>query len=437
MRLILLLVILLLFPAFFAAGEVAVLRLRPSRAQRLVEEGKKGSKSILRLQKRLRRALILVQLGVTISLISIGWIGKGFANKLWSNDLTYSRYLDLLLFISLVLIATILAGLLPKALVLNQPEVAALRLSPLLEAAMKAISPLLALLEKFASLILKLIGLNTQWDSIVSALSAGELETLIETGGVTGLLPDQRNILEGVFALRDTQVREVMVPRSGMVTLPKEVKFSELMKEVHRTRHARFLVINESLDDVLGVLDLRQLAQAISQGVMQANTPLEPFIRPAPRVLETANLAELIPLIKRGHPLLLVVDEHGGTEGLITAADLTGEIVGDEIQSDIKEPDLIPLDTTKINWIADGDIEIIDLNRQLYLDLPEAPDHHTLAGFLLEKLQEVPSTGEKLIHCEILFEITSMNGPRINKVKITLPNQSPKEGLMNDNLYKP
>ena len=103
------------------------------------------------------------------------------------------------------------------------------------------------------------------------------VETLIESGGVTGLRPDERDILEGVFALHETQVREVMVPRSGMVTLPIDVRFSELMKAVHRTQHARFLVIGESLDDVRGVIDLRQLAEPISRGEMNADSPLEPY----------------------------------------------------------------------------------------------------------------------------------------------------------------
>ena len=97
----------------------------------------------------------------------------------------------------------------------------------------------LPLIEAAASIVFRLIGLSAKWDAMVPDLSAGELETLIETGGVTGLKPDEQNILEGVFALRDTQVREVMVPRSGMVTLPTEVSFAELMKAVHRTRHAR------------------------------------------------------------------------------------------------------------------------------------------------------------------------------------------------------
>ena len=424
---LLILGILLVLPAFFAAGEVSLLRLRPSRVQRLVEEKKSGAKAINRLQRRLRRALMVSQLGGTIALVTLGWIGKGLGEQWWPTDQLTSRMLDMFLFLLIVLLATIISGLLPKALVLNRPETAALRLAPLLEAVMRALAPLLALLETFTSLLLRLVGLNAKWDSLVPALSADELETLIETGGVTGLAPNEQNILEGVFALRDTQVREVMVPRSRMVTLPIDVRFATLMKEVHRSRHARFLVIGDSLDDVRGVLDLRQLAEHISRGSMNADTPLKPYLKPAKMVLETCTLGELLPLIRSGNPLLVVVDEHGGTEGLVTAADLTGEIVGDEIQSDNDETLLKPLEDHEGHWLATGDLEILELNRQLNLELPESDDHHTLAGFLLEKLQHVPNSGETLLFKEVKFEICSMKGPRIDLVKLILI-RKPQEG---------
>ena len=412
------LLILLAFPAFFAAGELSILRLRPSRVQRLVEEKKSGAKAINRLQRRLRRALMVSQLGGTIALVTLGWIGRGLGAEWWPDEKVTSRIWDTCLFLTIVLLATIISGLLPKALVLNRPETAALRLAPLLEAVMRSLAPVLALLETFTSILLRLVGLNAKWDSLVPALSAEELETLIETGGVTGLQPDEQNILEGVFALRDTQVREVMVPRSRMVTLPMDVRFAELMKEVHRTRHARFLVIGDSLDDVKGVIDLRQLAEHISRGSMNADTPLSPYMQPAKMVLEACTLAELLPLIRSGNPLLVVVDEHGGTEGLVTAADLTGEIVGDEIQPDKEETLLKPLEGQQGQWLATGDLEILELNRQLSLDLPESDDHHTLAGFLLENLQHVPVSGEALFYKEIKFEICSMKGPRIDLVKL-------------------
>ncbi len=364
------------------------------------------------------------QLGGTLCLISIGWIGKGIVSNWWRSDQPIDRFLDTGLFLILVLLSTLIGGLLPKALVLNRPEVSALKLAPVLEAVMKYLSSLLVLLESIVSILLRLLGLNARWDSLVPALSAEELETLIETGGVTGLRPDERNILEGVFALRDTQVREVMVPRSGMETLNIDATFSELMKAVHKTRHARFLVIGDSLDDVRGLLDLRQLAEPISKGVMNAETPLAPFLQVAPTIEETATLGELLPIIRSGKPLLLVVDEHGGTEGLITATDLTGEIVGDEIQCSDSKSELRAIDNKPGEWLAEGNLEIIELNRQLNLELPEADDHHTLAGFLLERLQHVPSEEEYFSFKGTLFEIQQMKGPRIEKVRIVLGNSN-------------
>ncbi len=419
--LFLILFVLLALNAFFAAGEVALLRLRPSRVQMLVEEKRPGAIAISRLQRRLRRALMVAQLGGTLALVSLGWLGRSLGQRWWPGDGLATSWWDGGLFLTIVLLATFFAGLLPKALVLNRPQIAALRLAPLLEAVMQAMAPLLSMLEAVASILLQLIGLTAQWDSLVPALSAEELETLIESGGVTGLRPDERNILEGVFALRDTQVREVMIPRSGMVTLPIGVSFSELMKEVHLTRHARFLVTGDSLDDIRGLLDLRRLAEPISRGAMKPDTPLDPFLQKVPRVLETSTLAELLPMIRSGHPLLLVVDEHGGTEGLVTAADLTGEIVGDELESENDGPDLRPIEGQPGMWLIAGDLEIIEINRQLNLDLPEAEDHHTLAGFLLEKMQHVPLTGEKLRHDNLQFEITAMKGPRIENVRLILP----------------
>ena len=417
----LLLIALLVLPAFFAAAEVALLRLRPSRVHELREEGLPGAPAVERLQRRLRTVLLMTQFGTTLSLVALGWIARGFGQRWWPMETPAGRWWDLAWFLVLVVLATLLSGLLPRALVLSRPEPAVLQLSPVLETTMQVLRPLLSVLEVIASLLLRLVGLKPRWDALVPALTAGELETLVESGGVTGLRPDERNILEGVFALRDMQVREVMVPRSGMVTLPVEVRFAELMEAVHRTRHARFPVIGQSLDDVRGVLDLRRLAEPIARGELQKDSALEPYLSPAERVLETSNLAELLAIIRSGHPLLLVVDEHGGTEGLVTAADLTGEIVGDEPEHERAEPDLQAIDGEEGAWLVAGDLEIFELNRQLNLDLPEASDHHTLAGFLLERLQHIPAAGEALRHNGVQFEIITMKGPRIVQVRLVIP----------------
>ena len=329
-------------------------------------------------------------------------------------------WLDALVFLLLVLLATVVGGLLPKAWVLQHPEASALQLAPLLESLTRTLRPLLALIERITALLLRVFGLPRNWDALVPVLSAGELETLIESGGVTGLMPDERSILEGVFSLRDTLVREVMVPRSGMVTLDLDVRFAEMMEAVHASQHARFPVIGSSLDDVRGMLDLRRLAEPIARGDLSADSPLAPYMVPVAEVQESSSLADLLPLIRSGQPLLVVVDEHGGTEGLVTVADLTSEIVGDDEDPLEAAQDLVAL--LEGGWSAAGDLEIFELNRQLALQLPEAEGHHTLAGFLLERFQHIPTSGETLGWKGNRYTVLSMDGPRIERVQIVPSN---------------
>jgi len=417
------LAVLVALMAFFAAGEFALIRLRPSRVQQLLENGEAGARSIARLQQRLRRVLVATQLGSVLALLAVGWTGPGLAADLarqLAPDLA-PAWIDVPVFLLLVLLATLLGGLLPKAWVLHQPESSALRLAPLLESLSATLSPLLLLIERLSGVLLRLCGLPRNWDELVPVLSAGELETLIESGGVTGLLPDERSILEGVFSLRDTLVREVMVPRSGMVTLPLDVNFAGMMDAVHASQHARFPVIGDSLDDVRGMLDLRRLAEPIARGQLGPDSPLEPYLLPVSHIQESASLADLLPLIRSGKPLLVVVDEHGGTEGLVTVADLTGEIVGEDDNPLEAAEDLRAL--PEGGWSVAGDLEICELNRQLGLRLPEAEGHHTLAGFLLERLQHIPAPGEGLRWQGWRFGVLTMDGPRIERVRIQ-PNGS-------------
>jgi CBS domain containing-hemolysin-like protein len=413
---------LLALMAFFAAAEFAVIRLRPSRVQQLQDNGIPGARAVGRLQQRLRGVLVATQLGAVLALLAVGWTGRGLAEQLAASlaGREPQAWLDGAVFLVLVLLATVVGGLLPKAWVLHRPEASALQLAPLLESLTSTLAPLLLLVERITAVLLRLLGLPRNWDDLVPVLSAGELETLIESGGVTGLMPDERSILEGVFSLRDTLVREVMVPRSGMVTLDLDVHFAAMMEAVHASQHARFPVIGSSLDDVRGMLDLRRLAEPIARGELRPETPLEPYMVPVAQVQESTSLADLLPLIRSGQPLLVVVDEHGGTEGLVTVADLTSEIVGDDEDPLEAAQDLQAM--VEGGWSAAGDLEIFELNRQLGLQLPEAEGHHTLAGFLLERFQHIPSPGETLRWKGKSFTVLSMDGPRIERVQILTSN---------------
>ena len=400
--------------AFLVATELALLQLRPTRVEELMSTNPNAAATVKQLQRRLLGVLVTTQLGTSLILVALGWTTVAL------NPANSSAWLTPALFLLTVLLATLCGGLLPKAAVLHRPERAALALSPVLKIVIAALSPVVRLLERISLALLRLCRLPGDWAALAPPLSAGELETLIETDKVTGLQPDERLIMEGAFSLRDTLVREVMVPRSRMITLPVTATFHELTAAVQDTRHARFPVIGNSLDDVKGVLDLRRLAGPLARGQIHSNTVLRPYLTTLPRIAETASLAELLAVIRNRSPMLLVVDRHGGTEGLVTIADLTGEIVGEE-EGGFGTEDTTVEALAPGCWRVAAELEIIELNRQLGIALPEADEHHTLAGFLLEQFQHIPATGEDLRWRGLHFVVQRMEGPRIIRVDLTVP----------------
>ena len=402
--------------AFCLAAELALLRLRPTQIQELAAINPAAAATVERLQRRPLRALILTQWGSCFALLALGWL----ARALLPGNLQGNGLVAIILLLGLTLLPALGASLLPKAMVLHQPERAALALGPQLQMAATLLNIPLRVLERCSLSLLNLFRLPRNWHDLAPPLSAGELETLIETDNVTGLQPDERLILEGAFSLRDTLVREVMIPRSEMVTLPADVTFCQLMAAVQNTRHARFPVLGQSLDDVKGLLDLRSLAGPLGQGEIHGNTPMEPYLAPLQCITETASLAELLAVIRDGTPMLLVVDDHGGTEGLVTIADLTSEIVGDEEDADNGEPVAVKA-LAPGHWCLAADLEIDELNRQLRISLPQSEKHHTLAGFLLEQFQHIPTVGESLHWHELHFMVQRLKGPRITHVELRMP----------------
>ena len=401
--------------AFCLAGELALLRLRPTQVQELTPINPSAAATVERLQRRPLRALILTQCGSSFALLALGWLVR----SLLPSGLQ-SGGLAVILLLGVTLLVALGASLLPKAMVLYQPERAALALSPQLQMAITLLDFPLRVLERCSLSLLKLFRLPHNWHDLAPPLSAGELETLIETDNVTGLQPNERLILEGAFSLKDTLVREVMIPRSQMVTLPADVTFRQLMAAVQNTRHARFPVLGQSLDDVKGLLDLRSLAGPLGQGKIHGDTPMQPYLTPLQRIVETASLAELLAVIRDDTPMLLVVDSHGGTEGLVTIADLTSEIVGEEEDGANGEPVAVKI-MAPGHWCVAADLEIDELNRQLNISLPQSEKHHTLAGFLLEQFQRIPAVGESLHWHELHFVVQRLKGPRITHVELRMP----------------
>ena len=202
---LLLLAVLLVLPAFFAAAEVALLRLRPSRVEVLVEEEQAGARSIQRLQRRLRRALLVSQLGATLALVALGWAGRGLGGRLWSDGSVGVAWRDTALFLCIVLLATLVAGLLPKAWVLNRPESSALRLAPLLEVVMRCLAPLLNLLEALAGLALISRAMLTHVEADAVAVAGLTLGADPLVSGVAMAAADQGRALDALIVRKEAK----------------------------------------------------------------------------------------------------------------------------------------------------------------------------------------------------------------------------------------
>ncbi len=211
---------------------------------------------------------------------------------------------------------------------------------------------------------------------------------------------------------------EVMVPRTKIDAVPITATFQTLLNEVANTGHACYPVIGESLDDIRGLIYFNELAKPLDQGILASETLIQPWIQPARFVPETVLLSDLLPLMQRsGSGVMIVVDEFGGTAGIITLKDLVAEIIGRAYEpAGANETSIQMLDEHTFVVQAQTDLE--EVNEQLHLNLPFVDEYQTLGGFVLYQLQKIPAAGEVSYYENLEFIVLSAEGPRLNQIQI-------------------
>jgi CBS domain containing-hemolysin-like protein len=213
---------------------------------------------------------------------------------------------------------------------------------------------------------------------------------------------------------------EVMIPRTSIDAVPETATVQEVLAEVAESGHSRYPVYGESLDDIRGLIHVKELIGELAKGSLDLHSPITPFIREAHFEPENKPIAELLPEMRQHHwPMVVVVDEFGGTAGLITIQDLVEEIVGklsDGPDPKAKEPDIQELDENTLLIQAQLDIE--EVNERCHLNLPLHEDYQTLGGFLIYHLQKIPRVGEKFTYQDMEFQVVRMEGPRVDRVKV-------------------
>jgi putative hemolysin len=414
---ILLVLAVILIGGFFAAAEMALVSLREGQVRALGRRGKRGQRTA-RLAQDPNRFLASVQIGVTVATLLSGAFGAALLSVRLADQLRKIMPRDVASPVALIAVTLIISfftlvfgELAPKRLALQRNERVALVAGPVVDWLAMLARPLVWVLSRSTNLIVRLLGGNPA--EARGVMTDEELRDLV--AGHQALSPDERHIVGEVFDAGKRQIREVLVPRTEVEFLPASMLLSAAIAETEHSRFSRFPVYQESYDDVIGFVHIRDLldnrAELGSRQVGEVCRPVK-FLPISKTVL--AALSEM--RRDRAH-LAIVVDEYGGTAGIVTLEDLVEELIGD-IQDEYDEEVSHPRQLRGGDIEVDGLLNLDEFAEQTGLELPEGP-YETVAGYLLASLGHLPENGESAEIAGRKLTVTQLDGRRISRVLVS------------------
>ena len=416
-------IVLVLANAFFVAAEFALVGARRTRLEELERAGDRKARLARRAIQSLDRYISATQLGITLASLGLGWIGEpalahviagGFEwlPPMLARVATHGVAVSIA-FIIITVLHIVLGELVPKALALLFPEtIGSWLAAPLMGFAWVMAGPI-ALLNGTANRLLKLFGIQPRGEH-ERLHSPEEIRMLVEQSEEGGsLLKGDARLLEGVFEFSEKTAQEVMTPRTEMIALPAELTVEQAADEVARARRSRYPVFIESLDEIVGVVHAKDILSAIRA---KPGEKLRGIMRPPLFVPGTREVEDVLADMKRLKVhLAVVLDEYGGTAGLVTMEDLLEEIVGpiyDEYDPQERGPPAAPGGT-----VLDGAMPITEFNSEYDADLSDA-DYTTLGGYLFGHLGRLPKVGDRVAVGPFTFEILEMDGRRVKAIRL-------------------
>ena len=423
-----------LWNAFFVAAEYAFVTVRRTRLEELIDQGSRRARTVMAIVDDLPSFISAIQLAITLSSLALGAVGEPAFSRLVEDllGLTGASREGLATTISVVLafavistLHTVLGEIVPKTFTLQNSERVALVTAGPVRIFYACFKPFIWFLDWLAGATTRVLGLSKPGPNTL-AHSEEELKRLVAASKDEGKIEaEEQEMVNKVFAFSDTEVDEVMVPRPDVVGLPVTLTPEAAMEEVLRHPFTRYPVYRGSLDDVVGLLHVRDLFRALyDRGI--DNVVVEELVRPAHVVPETKDLAAMLTEFRRTNQhMAIVVDEYGAMQGIVTLEDLLEEIVG-EIEDEFDLPDesieRVDDDTIRIA----GTFPIDDFNEQFGLSLP-VEDYHTLGGFVFGMLGRAPEPGDEVEHEGVLFKVLEVEGSRIERLEVELPPQEPNQ----------
>jgi putative hemolysin len=407
---------LILLNGSFVAAEYGLVTSRRTRIRELERAGNRRARAVLRITADPPRFIAAMQLGVTVTSLGIGALGEPVLAHAFEP--TIATVLAVVLALLLITFLHVVIGeLVPKGIALGYPERTALVLSRPVQLFFVALAPLIWVLQRSTALALGLLG-HEPPSADHDVYSEAELRMLLTSSASQGEIElGEEEMLTKVFDFTDKEVADVMVPRPEVVALSVDTPPEELLLAVLDSPYTRYPVYRESIDDIVGILHVRDLVAAMhGQGL--GSVRVEELLRPATMVPETKDLVGLLTEFKRTNQhMAIVLDEYGAVEGIVTLEDLLEELVG-EIADEFDVPDETVEHVDDTTYRIDGTFSIDDFNQRFGVDLP-AEDYHTVAGFVFGELGRAAEPGDEVGFDGVLFHVDSIEGQRIDRLTVT------------------
>ncbi|MBR8840488.1 MAG: HlyC/CorC family transporter [Stigonema ocellatum SAG 48.90 = DSM 106950] len=417
--------------AFFVTAEFSMVTVRRSRIHQLVAAGDVQAIAVEVLQRSIDRLLSTTQLGITLSSLALGWIGESTIVEVvnsWLRSWPLPQRMSIFLahslsipitFFFIAYLQIVLGELCPKSVAMLYSEQLARFLGPSVKAIVRFFNPFIWILNQSTRWLLKLFGIQYTGKSWRPPVTPDELQLIISTEHEsTGFQVGERELLKNIFEFGDDTVQAVMVPRTSIVALPINASLQTFLEEMATTCHSCYPVVGESLDDIRGIFYFKDLAKPWAIGKLTLETQIQPWMRPVRFVPEHTPLNQLLPVMQLEKPaLVMVVDEFGGTVGLVTLHDVIAQIIGDMGELESTEELLIEI-LDQQTYLVQAQINLEDLNEVLHLNLPLNKEYQTLGGFLLYHLQKIPAIGETFGYQNLEFTVVSITGPRLHQIQL-------------------
>jgi putative hemolysin len=420
---ILLIVFLILLNGFFAAAEIALISVRKSRVRHLAKTGNAAAKRVLRLQEKPEQFLATVQIGVTLVGSLAGAIGGATAvEKIKPLFLTVpveflhtvAEPLSIILVVSVITYVSIVAGeLVPKSLAIRYSEEISFFASGAVDFLSRFFSFILRILAVSNNFVLKLLKVGEVQES--AFISEDEVKYLIREGRKTGVFEhSEEDLIHSVFKFTDTVVREIMVPRTDIAAVESDSDIDTILRIMNEKGFSRLPVFSGTIDNVIGIVYLKDL---LALHISNQPFKLEPVLRKPYIVPPNKNVSVLLKEMReRRMHLVLVGDEYGGIDGLVSMEDLIEEIVGDI--RDEQEKVLREINEVAAHrYIVDGKTDIGKVNEKLGVAIPE-DEFETVGGFVLGLFGRLPAEGDQVRFGNLLFTVLRLHKNRIVRIRI-------------------